>query len=117
MKRSWIKKRIPDEHDADRKFSAFVIGRDKKCLKCGSTRELTCSHFFRRGHSATRFSPTNCITLCIWCHGEWEDEKDGAYGAFMVTRLGETGFAALEALSRTIVKRERAVAEALGWLL
>ena len=69
---------------ADAKFSEWIRERDKKCLRCGTTENLTCSHFWSRSKSALRYEPDNCIALCAWkCHiYGWEKEKQGEYRDF-----------------------------------
>lgn len=87
---------------ADQEFSKWIRKRDGKCVRCGSTEYLTCSHFWARQHKATRFDPENCVTLC-WmpCHKyHWEKEKQGAYRDFMLSWLGEERYTALEARSK-----------------
>lgn len=101
---------------ADTSFSIFIRQRDGKCLRCGITESLTCSHFWPRGHSGTRFDPKNCITLCQGpysnrCHDEWEIRKNQEYKDFMLNWLGQEEYDALEKRARTFKKREEAVAE------
>lgn len=96
---------------ADNKHSLLIRERDKKCLRCGSTENLTNSHFWSKGCSSTRFDDENCITLCYRCHygaytltkdgfQGWEYEKSGAYRIFMIQRLGIEGYNALEVRAR-----------------
>lgn len=94
---------------ADQEFSRWIIKRDKVCLKCGSKEKLTCSHFIRRGHSATRYDPKNCITLCLICHSLWEDDKDGEYKVFMEKLISPEEVRVLEEKGRTIVNRTESI--------
>jgi hypothetical protein len=94
---------------ADQEFSRWIIERDKVCLKCGGKEKLTCSHFIRRGHSATRYDPKNCITLCLLCHSIWEDDKDGEYKIFMERLYSPEEIKALEEKGRTTTKRTEAI--------
>lgn len=91
--------------EADSKFSKFIINRDKKCLRCGSIQMLTCSHFHGRTNWATRYEPTNCITLCISCHDSWESKKSGVYMDFMMEWLGEDQFFILHHLSEMTISK------------
>ena len=54
---------------ADIEFSKWIRKRDGKCMRCGTINNLTCSHFWVRQHSATRYNPDNCVAVC-WmpCH-------------------------------------------------
>lgn len=102
--------------EADKKLSKFIIARDKKCLKCGSDKNLTCSHFHIRKHTATRWDPENLDTLCVSCHQEWEKQtKPGqSYHTWKRARMGVEAFEALAKKAQTIVKRSDVVAEVLS---
>ena len=91
--------------ESDSKFSKFIINRDKKCMCCGSTQMLTCSHFHGRANYATRFEPTNCITLCMTCHDIWESKKSTVYMDFMINWLGEDQFFVLDHLSKMDISK------------
>lgn len=63
-------------------------------------------------HSATRYDPENCDTLCwLPCHYEWEHEKHGDYREFKLKQLGEEKYKALEKRARSIVKRQDAITQ------
>lgn len=88
---------------ADQEFSKFIRERDGNCQRCGTTENLTCSHFWGRSHKATRYDPNNCVAVC-WmpCHKyHWEKEKQGDYRDFMISWLGEEEYAALERRARS----------------
>jgi len=87
---------------ADYLFSKFIRARDKKCQnpKCRKkSKELQCSHFWRRDEWIARYDEDNCITLCINCHYKdkmsWEHDKHGAYRDYMRRRIGVKRFDAL----------------------
>lgn len=80
------------------------------CLRCCGAEDLTCSHYHRRGHSATRYCFENCITLCRDCHALWEGPKT-EYTEFMILRLGEAQFLELAKKAGQIKNRAEAVAE------
>ena len=78
---------------ADTMFSIYIRNRDGRCMRCGKTADrtqLSCSHFWPRQHSATRYDPENCVALCwVPCHKyNWEKEKQGEYRDFMLVWLG-----------------------------
>lgn len=102
---------------ADDEFSIWVRRRDGRCLKCGSTENLTNSHFHGRSHKATRYLPDACDTFCVYCHGEWETEKKGEYRLWKIEQLGQERFDALEALARTTVKQSDVIKEVMIFLL
>lgn len=90
----------------DTKFSKLIRERDGKCLRCGRTEYLQCSHFWGRGFNGTRFDFDNCVTLCYPCHyGQyktgWEFNKQGEYREFMISRLGVEGYSLLEKRARS----------------
>ena len=117
------KKKIWSTTVADDKFSLWIRQRDKRCLRCGGTEFLTCSHFWGRTKSALRFMPDNCITLCYWkCHIDhnrgWEHAKQGEYRDFMIKRLGKKRYDELEKLYyQSKMTRQEAIKELMSWLL
>lgn len=102
---------------ADDEFSKWIRARDKKCISCGRTTNLTCSHFWRRVNSSVRYDPENCDTLC-WmpCHITWEKEKQGKYMAFKLKQLGQEKYSFLMLKAHKIVKRDEAILELMKWL-
>lgn len=104
---------------ADTQFSQSIRKRDGCCLRCGSTENLTCSHFFGRGNSSTRYDPENCDTLCQKCHGLWEVKKrEGQiYYRFKAKQLGFEKFAELKALAAVVTSRETAIKDCMKLLL
>ena len=103
---------------ADDEFSKWIRARDKKCVRCGSVKYLTCSHFWARQHKGTRFDPKNCVTLC-WmpCHKyHWEKEKQGEYRDFMLSWLGKKEYNALEKRAKGIEKEYDAIVSCMKLL-
>ena len=49
-------------------FSKFIRGRDGKCLRCGKTENLQCSHISSRKSLSGRWNDKNAIALCYACH-------------------------------------------------
>jgi hypothetical protein len=101
---------------ADMYFSRYIRERDGKCLRCGTRENLTCSHYWKRGDSGTRFDPNNCIALCAGpysnqCHETWEKAKNLEYKQFMIRWLGQEEYDAVERRARTYKERREAVAE------
>ena len=95
---------------ADMAFSVFIRQRDGKCVRCGRKDMLTCSHFWGRTHSATRYDPENCDAVCVGCHlFIWEKEKQGEYRDFKLKQLGQERYDALEKRARSIYKRSDAL--------
>ncbi len=112
-----IKDKIWSTKVADKKFSEWIRSRDGKCINCGKTTYLTCSHFWNREASSTRYDPLNCDTLC-WmpCHIKWEKRKHDEYRTLKLKQLGEEGYAALEKKAKTIMQRSTAIIECMKLL-
>jgi hypothetical protein len=62
---------------ADSLFSKFIINRDKKCVLCNSTYNLTNGHLIKRGNMSTRYDEINCHCLCSKCN--FKDWKVRSY--------------------------------------
>lgn len=113
-KKKSLKRKPTSVKKADTLFSKYIRERDGKCVKCGKTEYLQCSHFWPRAISHTRFDPENCDTLCYGCHyGDryhgWEYAKQGAYRTFKIEQLGEERYKALEERSNTFMQQREAI--------
>ena len=79
---SWLKK------EADRVFSLWIRERDKRCVLCGSTKNLQNGHYISRGINILRYSEVNCNTCCVGCnvfkHGNMAE-----YALFMQRTHGD----------------------------
>lgn len=60
-RKGWVRK-------LDKLVSQTVIKRDKKCLVCGTTQNLTCGHLFSRVAYSTRWDLRNCYAQCLSCN-------------------------------------------------
>lgn len=96
-------------------FNRMVRERaDWKCIRCGRDCSeqkglLHASHFWGVGFTATRFDFDNVDALCYPCHyGQlgtgWEYCKQGDYRTYMIKKLGQEGYDALEAKARSQMK-------------
>lgn len=54
--------------ELDKTVSKIVRLRDKRCVICGSTNQLQCSHLIKRGRLSTRFDLDNCNANCNGCN-------------------------------------------------
>ena len=61
--------------DIPKKVREEVYARDKGCIICGSTSNLTIAHFISRAQSG-RGIRENLVTLCILCHHEMDNGKN-----------------------------------------
>ena len=50
----------------------LVVARDKKCLRCGTTKRLNASHIYSKGSNPSiQWEPWNVKALCWACHLMW----------------------------------------------
>lgn len=54
--------------ELDKVTSYIVRKRDGCCITCGTTENLTCSHFYSRRWLHVRFDLRNCATQCMNCN-------------------------------------------------
>ena len=83
--------------ELDRLTSIIVRRRDRRCVICGSTHNLQCSHFYSRRYLAVRFDLRNCHAMCAACNRR-HNADPGPYLRFMLERYGEEGVAELNGL-------------------
>lgn len=55
----------------DKAFSKFVRERDKRCLYCGTTKNLQCAHIVPKTCLNLKWDERNCISLCYRHHIFW----------------------------------------------
>ena len=101
---------------ADSMFSKRIRERDKLCRRCKIKRAKDNSHFWRRGHSGTRYDFNNCVGVCRPCHDIWEHQKNNEYKDFMLSWLGEEEYNLVEKRARGFKKRSDAVIECMRLL-
>lgn len=83
--------------ELDRLVSLLVRRRDRRCVTCGSTRDLQCSHFYSRRHLAIRFNLMNCNAMCAGCNRRHNSDAT-TYLQFMNERYGPEAVAELGAM-------------------
>jgi 5-methylcytosine-specific restriction endonuclease McrA len=83
--------------------SRIVRGRDRKCVTCGTSRNLQCSHFYSRRYLATRFDLRNCHAMCVACNRR-HNEDSSAYMEFMKERYGPAVIEELNELKKSFRK-------------
>lgn len=110
-----MKKKLWTSKKADILFSKWIRARDKKCFFCPNPGTQN-SHFWGRGHSATRYDPENCDGICGGCHMRHEGNKHGLYRTLKLKQLGKARYAALERRAASIMKRSDAIKQLMDWL-
>jgi hypothetical protein len=81
--------------------SLLVRARDGRCVTCGTTENLECSHYFKRRFLATRWDLRNCNAQCSTENQE-HNVNPFRYRAYMVERIGEDGLDELFALRNSV---------------
>ena len=89
--------------ELDRLVSVIVRRRDRRCVTCGETRGLQCSHFYSRRHLAVRFDLRNCHAMCADCNRRHNSDPK-PYLAFMLERYGAEVVEEMDALRGSLRK-------------
>lgn len=86
----------------DEIVSQIVRKRDKKCVTCGSVKQLGCGHIFSRAHYSTRWDLDNCHAQCWVCNykARWSDTI--FYPEWYREKFGEKKFLKLYEKWKTI---------------
>ena len=62
----------PERNKLKKLLHQLVVVRDKKCLKCGKTKNLHASHIYPKGgYPNMQWMPRNLKALCFRCHLMW----------------------------------------------
>ena len=73
--------------ELDKYTSIIVRRRDRRCVTCGTRRNLQCSHFYSRRYLAIRFDLRNCNAMCRRCNLRHNSDPF-AYMTFMQKNYG-----------------------------
>ena len=73
--------------ELDRLTPMIVRRRDRRCVTCGSSRHLLCSHFYSRRHLALRFDLRNCNAMCAGGNRR-HNHDPSSYLTYMQDRYG-----------------------------
>lgn len=83
--------------ELDRYTSLIVRRRDRRCVTCGESRGLQCSHFHSRRYLAIRFDLRNCHAMCAGCNRRHNTDPE-PYLKFMNEFYGPEVVAELDGL-------------------
>ena len=83
--------------ELDKYTSIIVRRRDRRCVTCGSLRNLQCSHFYSRRYLLIRFDLTNCNAMCGRCNKRHNFDPF-PYMNFMQEKYGPEAVEGLNAL-------------------
>jgi 5-methylcytosine-specific restriction endonuclease McrA len=92
--------------ECDRLFSLFIRQRDKSCVLCGSTTNLTNGHLIKRGKKSVRWDEMNCNCLCMGCNYKDNFDHD-VYVQWWILKYGVGAYFNLIERSRGILKPSR----------
>ena len=82
--------------DADKIFSLWIRARDKRCVTCGSTKNLQNGHYISRSHSSTRYLEKNNNCQCLVCNIFMK----GNYPAYTIYLMRKYGNGIIKELER-----------------
>ena len=89
--------------ELDKYTSLIVRRRDRRCVTCGSRRNLQCSHFYSRRYLAIRFNFANCHAMCGVCNRR-HNSTPFPYLRFMLEAHGPEVVVELHELRMSLVK-------------
>lgn len=89
--------------ELDKYTSIIVRRRDRRCVTCGTWRNLQCSHFYSRRYLATRFNLINCNAMCGRCNRRHNTDPL-PYMGYMQKKYGPEAVAELNDLRMSICK-------------
>jgi hypothetical protein len=89
--------------ELDKYTSIIVRRRDRRCVTCGSRRNLQCSHFYSRRYLAIRFNLVNCNAMCSFCNRRHNSDPF-PYVSFMQSKYGPEAVEGLHELRMRRVK-------------
>ena len=73
---------------------SLLIRKRGHCERCGTTKNLQCSHIYSRANRSVRWSEENAFCLCSGCHFAWHKNPLESI-EWMKTRIGEQNAARL----------------------
>lgn len=110
MSRSKLVERPPEEGsrkwlvaELDKYTSILVRRRDQRCVTCGKTQGLQCSHFYSRRHLIIRFDLRNCNAMCSACNPRHNHDRR-PYERYMRKTYGPAVIAELDSLRMGLQK-------------
>ena len=89
--------------ELDKYTSRIVRRRDRRCVTCGTRRNLQCSHLYSRRYLAIRFNLINCNAMCGRCNRR-HNYDPFPYISYM---QGNHGSEAVEELNRLRSSRRK----------
>ena len=110
MPRSKLVEKPPEEGsrkrliaELDRLTSLIVRRRDGRCVTCGTSQGLQCSHFYSRRYLCVRFDLRNCNAMCAKCNRKHNRDRR-PYERYMRETYGPSVIAELDSLRMGLEK-------------
>lgn len=72
----------------DAVHSLYIRTRDKRCVTCGATQNLTNGHLFSRQSYSTRWHERNCNGQCSGCNLRHEHDPY-PYNSWFIRKFGQ----------------------------
>lgn len=98
------------KRQADSLMSKYIIARDKKCVICGSTKNLNNGHLISRRCNSVRWDDVNCNCQCYPCNF-LHTHRPERYTQWFIKNYGSLMYEDLVDRSRKLVKVNRAYLE------
>ena len=94
MRRTPLKRKGKDtmHKKAWKVFSKWIRNRDKRCVTCGSTKQLQAGHFW---HNVLDFDEININAQCVYCN-HFLSGNLASYSAYLIRKYGKRAFGDLE---------------------
>ena len=74
---------------------SLLIRKRGHCERCGTTKNLQCSHIYSRANRSVRWSEKNAFCLCAGCHAYWWHQNPMDATEWARSRLGPQNAARL----------------------
>ena len=92
-----LKERSQIQKEIDIVHSKIIHARGDRCVTCGSTESLQCSHFFSKGSTSISvrwdLHPAgNCHLQCATCHFEHDHQSRSKYERWFIEEHGQAAF-------------------------
>jgi len=87
----------------DMMYSHYIRERDKRCVTCGRTTDLTNGHLFSRVNHSTRWDGRNCHAQCKGCNFRHEFDPY-PFNSFFIRKFGQEAWDELYREHRTVRK-------------
>lgn len=97
---------------ADKLMSHYIIARDKKCVICGSTKNLNNGHLISRRCNSVRWDFVNCNCQCYPCNF-LHTHRPERYTQWFIKSYGSLMYQDLVDRSKKLVKVNRGYLEAI----